>query len=188
MGVTINNYVGNGCNYGYNLIHSSEITEVGYTEPVELEDAKEYLRLLGIDSQDDIVESMIIAARQAFEKAAGISLIEKSVTIYFSNNEGRIPIPFGPIVLDSFELFDEDDDALDFTVIGNEYPLLKTPIRGDMKATYEAGMTTVPEDIKTAIKAQLAYIYENRGTDAETGLCNQMIMAAQRWNKYGFVA
>lgn len=175
---------------GYNILHSSEVTEVGYTEPVTLQELKDYFRLLGVEDQDDLTEAMGIAARQAFENSTGLSLVEKSVTIWFSNCEGMYRLPFAPIQGD-FELFDEDDVEItsdDYKLIGNEYPLLKEPLEANLKATYTAGMTIVPEAIKNAIKAQAYYLWENRGSEAETGLCNQMQMEAQRWNRYGFMS
>lgn len=192
MAVRIAGYVGTAGQYpGYNILHSSELTELGYEEPVSLDEANEYLRLLGIETQDSLVEAMIIAARSAFENSTGLSLVSKTVEIWFSNCEGMYRLPFGPLDPESFELFDEDEVEItsdDYKLIGSEYPLLKEPVQGFLHATYNAGMSSVPEAIKNAIKAQINYLWENRGSDAEVGLCLQMQMEAQRWNRYGFMS
>ncbi len=72
-------------------------------------------------------------------------------------------------------IFDMEQDALEITtpnlqLIGNEFPKLSSPRYANLKATYEAGYTTIPKDLKLAILDQISYDYENRGLDGDSGI------------------
>jgi uncharacterized phiE125 gp8 family phage protein len=158
------------------------------TEPVTLEEAKNYCRILNLNADDDLIEMLITQSREAVEAATGLSLIRKNVITYFNNISGDFDIPFGPIDIDSFELFDMNQDELEITgtnlqLIGDEYPKLSFPRYANLKATYDAGFVNVPADLKIAILDQISYSYENRGLDADTGICNKTWKACQRWTR-----
>lgn len=190
MSVTIAGYYGGNTTPGYNLQHDIEITEVGYTEPVTLAEARAFCKLEEIETEDDLLTEMITAARQGFEKAAQISIIEKSVVLWFSNPEGMYPLPAGPVqTFDAlYDYQDEEIVAADYELIGSMYPKLKSPVQCFMKAEYTVGMTAVPKDIKQAILEQIYFLYEERGNEGDKPLCDKAWMVAQRWNRYGFVA
>ena len=75
------------------------------TEPVTLAEAKLYCRVT-TSAEDTLITLMITQAREAIEVATGLSLIPKDITTYFNNVSGNFDIPFGPIDIDTFELFD----------------------------------------------------------------------------------
>lgn len=156
-------------------------------EPVTVAEAKSYCRVT-TDAENDLFAILIKSAREAVEVATGLSLIPKDVTTYFNNISGNFDIPFGPIDISTFELFDMEQDALEITgtdlqLIGDEFPKLVYPRYANLKATYEAGYTTIPTDLKLAILDQVSYDYENRGLDADTGICNKTWKACQRWTR-----
>jgi uncharacterized phiE125 gp8 family phage protein len=156
-------------------------------EPVTVAEAKSYCRVT-TDAENDLFAILIKSAREAVEVATGLSLIPKDVTTYFNNISGNFDIPFGPIDIATFELFDMEQDALEITgtdlqLIGDEFPKLVYPRYANLKATYEAGYTTIPTDLKLAILDQVSYDYENRGLDADTGICNKTWKACQRWTR-----
>jgi len=157
-------------------------------EPVTLAEAKNYCRILNLNADDDLIEMLITQSREAVEVATGLSLVRKLVITYFNNISGDFEIPFGPIDPTTFELFDMEQDALEITgtdlqLIGNKFPKLVYPRYANLKATYEAGYTTIPMDLKIAILDQISYSYENRGLDADTGICNKTWKACQRWTR-----
>lgn len=156
-------------------------------EPVTVAEAKAYCRVT-TDAENDLFTILIKSAREAVEVATGLSLIPKDITTYFNNISGNFDIPFGPIDASTFELFDMEQDALEITgtdlqLIGDEFPKLVYPRYANLKATYEAGYTTIPTDLKLAILDQVSYDYENRGLDADTGICNKTWKACQRWTR-----
>ena len=157
------------------------------TEPVTLAEAKLYCRVT-TSAEDTLITLMITQAREAIEVATGLSLIPKDITTYFNNVSGNFEIPFGPVDIDTFELFDMEQDALEITtpnlqLIGNEFPKLVSPRYANLKATYEAGYTTIPKDLKLAILDQISYDYENRGLDGDSGICEKSWKACQRWTR-----
>jgi uncharacterized phiE125 gp8 family phage protein len=156
-------------------------------EPVTLAEAKSYCRVT-TDAENDLFAILIKSAREAVEVATGLSLVPKDITTYFNNISGNFDIPFGPIDISTFELFDMEQNGLEITgtnlqLIGDEFPKLDYPRWGNLKATYEAGYTTIPTDLKLAILDQISYDYENRGLDADTGICNKTWKACQRWTR-----
>jgi uncharacterized phiE125 gp8 family phage protein len=156
-------------------------------EPVTLTEAKNYCRVT-TTADDTLITLMITQAREAIEVATGLSLIPKDITTYFNNISGNFDIPFGPIDITTFELFDMEQDGLEITgtdlqLIGDEFPKLVYPRWGNLKAIYEAGYTTIPTDLKLAILDQVSYDYENRGLDSDTGICNKAWKACQRWTR-----
>jgi uncharacterized phiE125 gp8 family phage protein len=156
-------------------------------EPVTVAEAKSYCRVT-TDAENDLFAILIKSAREAVEVATGLSLIPKDITTYFNNISGNFDIPFGPIDISTFELFDMEQNALEITgtdlqLIGDEFPKLVYPRWGNLKATYEAGYVTIPTDLKLAILDQVSYDYENRGLDADTGICNKTWKACQRWTR-----
>lgn len=155
-------------------------------EPITLEEAKSYCRVTS-SAEDDLFAILITSAREAVEVATGLSLIPKLVTTYFNNVSGNFDIPFGPLV-SSFALFDMEQDGQQITgtnyqLIGDDFPKLSYPKYANLKATYQAGYGVIPTDLKLAILDQISYDYENRGLDADTGICNKTWKACQRWTR-----
>jgi uncharacterized phiE125 gp8 family phage protein len=156
-------------------------------EPVTLAEAKLYCRIT-TSAEDTLITLMITQAREAIEVATGLSLIPKDITTYFSNVSGNFDIPFGPVDIATFDLFDMEQNALEITgtnlqLIGNQFPKLVFPRYVNLKATYRAGYTTIPKDLKLAILDQISYDYENRGLDSDSGICEKSWKACQRWTR-----
>lgn len=153
-------------------------------EPVTLAEAKNYCRVT-TTADDTLIQLMISSAREAIEIATGLSLVPKNVTTYFNNIGGNFEIPFGPIDVSTLEVFDMGQNGMeilpaDYILVGDEFPKMVFPKYADFKATYEAGYTTIPTDLKLAILDQVSYDYENRGLDADSGICQKAWKACQR--------
>ena len=156
-------------------------------EPVTVAEAKSYCRVSS-DSEDALFAILITSAREAVEVATGLSLIPKNVVTYFNNVGGNFELPFGPVFIDSIELFDMGQNGIqiqpaDYILVGDRFPKLVFPKYADLKAEYIAGYGEVPTDLKLAILDQISYDYENRGLDADTGICNKTWKACQRWTR-----
>ena len=171
-------------NYNYIIDHT--LTEVGYTEPVSVTEAKLYCRVTHT-SEDTLIGELITTAREAIETATRLSLISKTVDIWFTNEAGDIPIPFGPYQ-SGFVLLDSDGNAIaaaDYKLVGGKHPFLSYPLLRDMKATYTAGFTVVPKQLQTAILDQVNHLYENRGANdqAHLGVCMKAWRACQQFTR-----
>ena len=150
-----------GSSISYNavisVIKSDELSKASaVTEPVLLVDAKAWLRI-DLSDDDALLTALIKAARIACEKYANQSFISRTVTAKISNGLGNFYLPYGPVIL--VTSVKDGDTAL------SNYDVA-TPYVSDLTVVYTAGYSTLPEDIKVAIKAQIGFMYENRG-DAE---------------------
>ncbi len=168
-----------------NYINDFSATPIApLVEPVTLAEAKNYCRVT-ITADDALINLLIASARETIEVATGLSLVPKDVISYFNNIGGNFEIPFGPIDVATLQLFDMGQDgmeiaAADYILIGDQFPKLVFPKYADFKATYEAGYTTIPSDLKLAILDQVSYDYENRGLDSDSGICQKSWKACQR--------
>lgn len=168
-----NNWVNN-----FNAIHNVEdITGSGtITEPVSLQEVKDYLRLGTFSFDDDspadefdyddlIVDSMITEARMWVEKFTGVHLISKTLQVTLTNGTGMMNIP-GPVT-GTISWADQDGNSLDAaTLIGSLFPKIQSATDQIQVIEYEAGYgIDCPEWAKNAIKAYIADHYEFRGDD-----------------------
>lgn len=167
----------------YNLVHSIEdiSAESGViVEPVTLVEMKDYLRVdQAFTFDDDLIESMITAARRFCEVKTGCSLIPKTIAAYITNGLGMISLPAGPVT-GTVTMINEAEVAIDATTIklfGSKFPQLRLPTGNNMKATYTAGYSSIddsggsnpiPEGLRDAIKAHVAEAYEHRGDEQDT--------------------
>ena len=162
----------------------SQVTEVSYAEPVTLAETKTYLRV-SHPSEDAQIATMISAARRIIEDAAGLSIIQKSVKIWFSNMGGWFQLPFGPIV-SSVTLYDETTNTIltDTTIIGGNHKIVKFPKIDSLRAEYLVGYSYVPVGLKYAILDQVNHMYENRGAFQDhTGICEKSWRACQQFKR-----
>lgn len=122
-----------------------------------------------IDENTDL-QGLLAGARKAAENYTGLSIAEKTVTVYYWIHETELKLPYGrpsgTVTVSSWEnqaweaLTDlEDyelmDDMLTFFTTGKKYKI-------SFPAGYDDG-ADVPEDIKMAIKNEVAFRYRNKG-------------------------
>jgi hypothetical protein len=175
--------------YNY-LVDYSLVDNGTITEPVTLAEAKNYCRV-STNADDDLITDLITQSREAIEKATGLCLTSKNVTIWFNNPAGNIQMPFGPMNSTTFKLYDTNTGneilAANYFLTGDKYPSLEFPIWNKLKATYTSGFTTVPKDLKVAILDQIDFDYENRGADIERydtyAVCQKAWRACQRYTR-----
>lgn len=166
------------------------------TEPVTLQEMKDYLRMEGFvdndeststelesfDFDDTLLEESIVMAREQIEQFCGISLVPKTFESHISNPCGMIEIPYGPISsITSLTDDTEDLNDLDYTISGKlgGFVNLKSPEYSNMILTYEAGYNNtdcpaVPKSLKRDLMRLVAYFYENRGMEKEDGFIHRL--------------
>jgi uncharacterized phiE125 gp8 family phage protein len=140
------------------------------TEPITLAEAKEYARIDG-STEDTLVTSLIKAARLHCESYMGKAIIRKTVTIDSFSFPYQWQIPYGPLVsasdISKVVTIDQNnvETSLNYQVNVGLFPKIAIT-SGDQsfkfKMIYVAGFTTVPEDIKLAIKMMVNTLYERR--------------------------
>lgn len=160
------------------------VSDVIYAEPVTLAEAKLYIRV-SHTSEDAEIAEMITAARQAIELAAGISIVTKQVTVWFSNKGGFFQLPYGPVT-SSVTLYEDTTGTVltDKKIVGGKYPVVTFPAIDNLKAVYNAGYAVVPKELKFAILDQVNHMYENRGAGAEgMGICEKAWRACQQFTR-----
>ena len=137
------------------------------TEPVTLDEVKLYCKI-DFPDEDALLTALMPVARQKLEKYTGLSFVRKQLTVTVSNECGGIEIPYGPILddIDPAMIVDIDGNAFDqdlIKIIGKQFKYLETPAYPYVQLQYTAGYTKLPEALALAIKAQIFFMYENRG-------------------------
>ena len=179
----------------YNLLidWEDQTNESGITEPVSVEEVKNYLRLEGFiassesissDFNDDdvLIEVLIQSARERMEEYTGLSLIPKTWEIEFTNLAGGFEIPFGPVTQIN-GLYDDQGDSIstDNYTTSSNLRTLKYPQYENMTMNYEAGYVVVPRGLKEAILKEVAYRYINRGDENVDGMSKEAMVLASKY-------
>lgn len=149
------------------IINVDEDFESGdITEPVTLQQTKDYLRLggfvsddngeQGFDFDDTLIEAMITEARMWVEKYTGQYLVPRTLTVVLLNQAGYIELP-GPV--DGTITWADDATP---EMVGSK---IKTKYGCELTATYDVGYTEFPKWVENSILAYLAWAYENRGDE-----------------------
>lgn len=140
------------------------------TEPVSLQELKDYAKI-DFDTDDTLLQSLITVSRLFLETYTGLSFIPKRLTAQLRNECGGIEIPYGPMQgdLDQTLITDRDGNETTIETEGLDFLSIRTQT-AFVQLIYGAGYTTLPEPLKTAIKAQAFFLYENRGERLSFGM------------------
>jgi uncharacterized phiE125 gp8 family phage protein len=130
------------------------------TEPVTLQEAKDYMRISS-NAEDSLIEELITSARERIEKFTGLSLGEKTLRAYWFYFHIPQEIPYGPVTLIDSVVNDEDV-ALEYTARGLQYKMLEAYSTVGLTIEYESGFAVCPKGLKLAILKQVSTDYENR--------------------------
>ena len=142
----------------------------GYTEPVTLGDVKNYMKV-DFSDDDDLITALITAARQVLEEYTGLSFVPKTLTAILDNSCGNIEIPYGPTTTDIDPTLVVDAvtkiayDPTQIVIVGYTFKEIQSPQVCNMQISYSAGYATgtLPSALQFAIKAQVFFMYDNRG-------------------------
>ncbi len=158
----------------YNNVLSVSFSGEG-SEPVDITEVKLWAKIENTED-DTIVTALITAARRVCEKFSGIGFISRTITANIENCNGGFNLPYGPVT-NTPTAVDVDGNAV---ILTYQVGQIQEPF-GKMIVTYTAGHSTLPEDLKAALKAQITFMYENRG-EGSVGLSPiaKMILEPQR--------
>ena len=152
----------------FNCVYDYQFSAEATGEPVTLEEVKEWLRI-DIDEDDDLVTSLITAARVTLEHYLNQSLIKRTVTTVINNSCGNQFLPFQPFD-ELISISDCSGDSIaegSYTLIGNQFKRLVDPCEDNITLVYTTGLDEISQALKTGIKQQVAFMYENRGDDTK---------------------
>ena len=143
------------------------------SEPLALEEVKEFLRVLDTDS-DVLISALIVAVREYVEnitnRQLGVATFELLSEDLFS------ALPKGSLkAVDKIEILDETltyvefDTSKYYTYINNgigyisfsEVPTIQDHKQA-VKVTFTCGYDVVPETIKAYMKVKISTLFENR--------------------------
>lgn len=167
-----------------NIISIQDVTVGAITEPITVQDVKDYLRIEGFTAvggtevafnDDDIIIGIIItAAREQFEKYSGITLTaNRSKKVVLNNFYGALELPFGPVKEVTALINSNGDDLLSSVeTVGTMWVCLTSPTGENIAVTYTCGYGTtgiesLPASIKLDLLRACAYFYTNRGDAAD---------------------
>ncbi|WP_176083419.1 head-tail connector protein [Martelella sp. HB161492] len=156
------------------------------SEPVSLDEAKNYLRI-DHDDDDELITGLIVTARKHLEALTGLSLMTQSWRLYRDSwpKSGMISLAHGPVAsVSSVTVYDAEGNAnavaldrarLDGTARPVRFYLPEIAaarasmngIEVDFIAGYGAA-ADVPEPAKAAITRHVAHMYALRGVVALT--------------------
>lgn len=146
--------IGRNSGPAYNAVLSTSFTDGTVTEPVTLQEAKDWCAI-DVPDNDALITSLITAARIICENYANLSFIKRTVTAKIKNGLGGFVAPYGPVIGDPTAKDSDNADIADFD-FDNSYS-------GNITVTYQAGYETLPQNLKTALLNEIGFLYENRG-------------------------
>lgn len=131
-------------------------SDIAGGEPVTLAEVKEWLKLSPeIDEDDNLLTMLITACRIMCEKGANLSFIPRTVTATIINGLGHINLPYGPVTSDVTYTDLDEETLTDFDI--------REGYEDRVIATYTAGYSVLPKNLKVILLNQIAWSYENRG-------------------------
>lgn len=156
----------------YNAVLEVKQVESSVTEPVTVQEAKDWMKV-DLTDDDTLITELITVARKQVEGYLCISLVPKNITAILNNSQGGIELPYGPVASIT-SVKDEDDVTLtetdDYVLQGEDYKTIKTPY-DYLKVVY---VTAANIEHKTGVLQQILYLYENRG-DVNAGQLSPMV-------------
>jgi uncharacterized phiE125 gp8 family phage protein len=141
---------------------------------VSLDQAKLWLRVdLDYDYEDTLITALIKSAVNQVEQYTLQVLWQRSIT-EITDRSGNLKIYNYPIIAVE-DVFDKDFEDVTFEIEESQwYTHIITDRAGFNTVTYVAGYdwnydggSDVPDDIETAIKEMITYLYENRDNPKE---------------------
>ena len=167
------------------LLDKSVVNEP-IAEPVSLSDAKLFMTV-DYTEKDNIITSLIKAARQLLEDKYDIGIIEKDLSVIIDNSCGGFELPGYPI--GTVTAVDNDNTSIEVSTIGENVKYVESPSSCYLKLTYKSGypLAKVPEVYRTAIKEQVLWMFEHLGDeDMESKVCPMAAMCLKPYRRNGF--
>lgn len=165
------------------------------SEPVSLDEAKEFVSIEADETEfDTLIAGLIVAARQQVEAVTGTRLVEQTVRLEASEIGDLARLPIGPVTSVSGIVFDDLSGAeqsfagTDWEVygtglergirtkVGKGWPNSVRNAVGAIRVTAVVGYETLPRPLWTAMLLMVGDLFANRETVA-TGSMSQIPMS-----------
>ena len=145
----------------YNAVIDVNSPDDDVTEPVDLSEAKEFCKI-DISTDDNLLTSLITAARQQCEAYTGVSFVQRTFYSTLNNSNGGIYFPYGP-VSEIFAVEDYDENEIeDYKLEGILFKRILSPKLDFIYVEYTGGYEVLPQSLITALLNQIYYLYDNR--------------------------
>lgn len=134
------------------------------------------------DFDNDLIEELIISAREGLERWCGISIVRHRWQVLFTNGVGNSELPFSnnATLVSLKNSIDVDIPTTGYVLRGTSFKYLASPYYCNMTIVYDAGYEegAVPKRLKQAIMRDVAYHYENRNDEAGKIAEQAMVLAS----------
>lgn len=168
--ISITGYQPSSRRVKYNAVLDVNVTTDLSAEPVLLPEIKRHLNMVfdtegsyEFNDDDTKLTELITECRKALEKYTGCSFGAKTLQAIIRNEKGNQEIPYGPITSVSSTVTEDGEAISDVNVRGIQFKWVESPRSCYMHLTYTAGYSTLPDDLKRAIKEEVAFRYKNQG-------------------------
>lgn len=149
---------------------TQEILSITGIEPINKNEAKQWLRVFHNNDDTLLVDTLIPAVRSFFETRLSVSLIEKTMRITVNNADRNFLLPQWPII----EI--TDIEPADVTQTDGRLDNLRG---ADLDVTYKTGQY-VKSEVKLAMLNLLAHWYVNRDMSTTPESVEKVIKANTR--------
>lgn len=160
------------------------VTQIATIEPIDVAEAKKWL-LVDYDDQDEIIDSIIKAARMKIERRCGISISMKKYKLALPSFSGEIELPNPPVIsVDRITYLDGEgvekeipqsdyelvpDDYVPTVIPASKWPTDVATRPNAVRIEFTTGIDIqdsppddIPEDLKQAMRWLVGHLFENR--------------------------
>lgn len=153
----------------YNSVLDVEFSDGAITEPVTLEEVKNFCKI-DISNDDELLTAIITAARHQCEAYTNTGFVLRDITAVVNNENGGIYFPYGPLV-EIYSVTDKDGKTLilddNYETKGVSFVRLIEPKETDIVLDYAAGYEELPQVLKLALLNAIYWLYDNRAQGAD---------------------
>lgn len=152
---------------------------------VSVQEAKNYLHI-DYANDDWLIDTLIRSATKRLEKYTGCAFLQANVEALICIEDTQ-ELPYGPVG-DITSVMKDDGDGnfaatTDYKVYGIEFKTIVPDVSGTYKISYQAGWGQLPQDLRLAVLAEVAYQFENRGDDNTARLSHTAKELAGRYRR-----
>ncbi len=158
------------CSVSYN-----QVEDVDNSQPIGLlftvQQWKDEYGKVDTTEENALISSLITSAQRQCEQYIGVNFSARTVIATLNNGNGGAYLPYGPIGAVT-SVTDIDGNVIDpttgYKLLGSQFKKLLWPL-GTVVMTYTGGYVVCPDELINAVKAQVLFLYENRG-DSQVGM------------------
>lgn len=153
----------------YNSVLDIQFNEESVTEPVTLEEAKNFCKI-DISTDDTLIEALITTARQLCEAWTGVGFVVHDAVAIINNVNGGMYLPYGPTGEITKVTNDNGTELVvdeTYFLSGNVFKRILRPKENNLTIEYATGYETLPNVLKTALLNAVYFLYDNRSQSTD---------------------